>query len=412
MRNVFDQYDQPENRLTHGLMVALSNERKLIRPFLKQFKVKSVPVLKNIQVGLQQVPGEAAEYEKEGKDGLPDGCFFDEGTWAVLLECKVAAGVSVSQLRRHRKTAERHGYDKPCVVLITSDNRRKKLPGFVHHILWSDVYQWFRKYRDSHVWAKYFLDYMHVFEARMVSKDYSYKGTLTMFDGFRFSKDTPYTYREGKRLIRLMGEEFRKNKRLMKELGLDTKAPGRSAITRGENGAVWDLLVSKKSGKVVTSYPHATMVIRPDKSYAALTVPNAYGAYKTILKKQDKEEFRKLIAEVEKRLRKTGKKVKGMQPMFYLIQRHYKSQRSNPVTDGRIEVDLRAMVRTNAQKVKYQPMWIESIYKILTSKKSNIQWGIEVRFPHSAKVMQSRKALEVMADAWIAMKPVMEFVKR
>ena len=119
----------------------------------------------------------------------------------------------------------------------------------------------------------------------------------------------------------------------------------------------------------------------------------------------------KLIIKVEKNLRKTGKKVKGMQPIFYLTQRHYKSQRSHPVTDGRVDVDLRAMVETSAPKVKYQPMWIEAIYKILTSKKSNIQWGIEVRFPHSAKVMQSRKALEVIADAWIAMKPVMEFVK-
>ena len=30
MRNIFDQYDQPENRLTHALMTTLSMDRKLI----------------------------------------------------------------------------------------------------------------------------------------------------------------------------------------------------------------------------------------------------------------------------------------------------------------------------------------------------------------------------------------------
>ncbi len=75
MRNVFDQYDQPENRLTHALMVTLANDKKLVRPFLKLVGVKRVPALKDIELGLQRVPGQEVDSIKDGQEGLPDGCW-------------------------------------------------------------------------------------------------------------------------------------------------------------------------------------------------------------------------------------------------------------------------------------------------------------------------------------------------
>ena len=66
MRNVFDQYDQPENRLTHALMVTLANDKKLIRPFLKLVGATRVPALKNIKLGLQRVPGQEVDSIKDG----------------------------------------------------------------------------------------------------------------------------------------------------------------------------------------------------------------------------------------------------------------------------------------------------------------------------------------------------------
>lgn len=55
-------------------------------------------------------------------------------------------------------------------------------------------------------------------------------------------------------------------------------------------------------------------------------------------------------------------------------------------------------------------MWFESIYQILTNKKTNIQWGIDVHFPYGIKVMQSKKALRIFSETWIAMKPLIDFV--
>lgn len=410
MRNVFDQYDQPENRLTHALMITLANDKKLIRPFLKLVGVKRIPALNKIQLGLQCVPGQEVDSIKDGKGGLPDGCLFDQDGWAVVIEAKVQAGISINQLKRHRKTSARYGYEHPHVVLLSID-KPKSLPDWATHLEWKNLYSWFSRRTADSSWARHFVEYMHVFEAKMIAKDYNIRGTLTMFDGFKFSDAEPYTYAEGKRLIRLLGDELRKRKKLVKALGIDTKETGRTAITRGENGAVWDFLPLKTGrGKPFTAAVHLTLVIRPQEVNIALTVPNAMRGVRKTLRKDAAEGLGRMLSQVEKNLRPVLKKVKTAKPMIYIHQRHYKSQRSYPETDGRIEVDLRTVLSTAKGLLKHQPGWLECIFELLVKKKTNMQWGVQLHCPHSEKVMQSAKAIDIMVDTWVAMTPLMDFV--
>ena len=403
MRNVFDQYEQPENRLTHALVCTLSNEPKLIRPFLKW--------LKDIQIGIQQSPGQEAIEEKQGKGGLPDMCFFDDKGWAALVECKVQSKISTAQLHRHRKTAARYGYEQPFMAVIAVEPPTRSLPIRTQFLSWKDLYRWFAKKAEDSIWIKHFVEYMQVFEAKMLAQDYNIRGTLTMFDGFKFNDKNPYTYSEGKRLIKLLGEEFRRNKRLMCELGLDSSGKGRGAITRGEYGGVWDFIPLRKArnATLFTEYPHATMGINPKWTTVAVTIPNGIrGGIKGHLKEIGKVGFCDLLSSIEQRLRRVLLTAPISQPMFYLVQRHYMSQRSSPVVDGRIDVDLRTALNSSSG-LKHQPMWFESIYNILIHKKTNIQWGIDVHFYHSDKMMQSRKALKTISETWIAMKPLIDF---
>ncbi len=414
MRNIFDQYDQQENRLTHALICTLTNDKGLVLPFLRWLKGKNIPPLKNIHIGQQQPPGQEAKVEKEGAGSIPDACFFDDNGWALVVESKVQAGISEinDQLQKHRRTSARYGYENARVVLIAVDRPLKPLPDGMHYVQWKEVYQWFVKRSKMSDWAKRLVEYMQVFEANMIDHDYNIRGTLTMFSGFHFDEEHPYTYHEGKRLIRLMGQEFRKNKRLVRELGLDPKGKGRPAITRGEGGAVWDFITLKKAkGTTSTAYPHATIGIKPGGASVAITVPNGLkGGIRNRLKNIDVEKFGMVLSEIEKNLRKCIKKGSGIKPIIYVLQRHYKSQRSNPITDGRLEVDLRTLVNDKKTNLKHQPKWLEAIYDILINKRTNLQFSIQIRFPYSEKDMQSAGALSVMADAWIAIKPMLDFV--
>ena len=80
MRNVFDQYSQPENRVTHALMTAINEDRKLLGLFLRDL-VKVIPPVnpRKLSVPEQQFPGEPEPREDElERRGIPDGWIFAE----------------------------------------------------------------------------------------------------------------------------------------------------------------------------------------------------------------------------------------------------------------------------------------------------------------------------------------------
>ncbi len=117
MRNIFDQYDQPENKLTHALVSTLSHDRQLIRPFLRWLKAKNIPPTREIKITEQEIPGLSTGGNELEKKGLPDACFYNQDDWAVLVESKVQAKINKNQLKRHLRTARRYGY---CACLHTS----------------------------------------------------------------------------------------------------------------------------------------------------------------------------------------------------------------------------------------------------------------------------------------------------
>ena len=412
MRNVFDQYTQPENRLTHALVCTLSGDRTLLRPFLRWAGCGDVPPPSQLRITEQQVPGEPVSGDEGEGSGLPDACGFTDDGWSLLVEAKVQAGVSRGQLRRHIATARRHGFEKPHLLLLSVDDPPRQLPERAAHRFWRDVYAWFRKRADLSQWARTFTDYMETFESRMIAEDYSIRGTLTMFDGLRFDAESPYTYREGKRLIRLLGDELQKRKDLQK-IGIDPKGERRSAITGRGGLGVWDYLplkVARGSGNF-TDFPHLTMGLRQTEAGAAITIPNGVrGGFRTKLKDAGEEGFFQVLCDIEKRLRPVLRKSKGSTAVVYAAQRHYRSQRSVARVDATLVADLRTIIPGKRREAKYQPQWVGAIYDVMTHKRSNIQLGVDVHLSYDCPVVRSAKAVDLFARSWIAMSPLIDFV--
>jgi hypothetical protein len=238
------------------------------------------------------------------------------------------------------------------------------------------------------------------------------RGTITVFDGFQFSDDNPYSYREGKRLIRLMGDLLQKRKDLH-AIGMDPKGKGRPAITGKGTEGVWDYLplkVARKSTQF-TAFPHFTMSISREEARAAVTVPNGVkGGFKSKLASIGFNGFVKLLSDLEKRSRPVISRSKGAKPIIYITQRHFKSQRSLADTDGWLEADLRTSYRAPGSGIRYQPQWLEAIYQLLIHKRSNIQFGVENRFCYSCPRIRSREAADLFADSWKAFAPLIDLV--
>ncbi len=408
VRNVFDQYHQLENKLTHALSCTLEKDRSLIVPFLKWLGIADLPPAKDIRVVEQQIPGTPIRDNECDVDGLPDLCLYTDDGWAVLFEMKVQATLTGKQLQRHAGTAQRAGFSSPKLVAVTVEVSKASLPPGTVVTQWRELYAWFA-HQDSD-WARIFVNYLEAFEANALATDYDIRGTITMFNGLRFDSENPYTYREAKRLIRLLGDEMQASDELERELGVDPKANRRKAIT--EDRFVWDFLPLKAaSGAGFTSFPHLTMVIEDTHAEAALTVPNGVsGGFRTKLNAMGFDGFLALMREIEARIRPVMNQSKGAKTLLYATQRHYRSQRSIPSVDGRIDIDLRTCLESGADDVKYQPQWAEAVYHLLVNKQSNIQFGIEARFDYACEKVRSPAAVDLFAASWKAMKPLLEFV--
>ena len=416
MRNIFDQYEQPENRLTHALMTTLHRDRSLLIPFLKYLGINDIPPSpRKLKIEQQQAPGTHVGDAHGHNPSVPDAVVFDdEHYWAVLFECKVQAKLIRKQLCRHRKTAQNRGFQSPWLVVITVNERSITCFEKTICVTWRDLYKWFSQAASpaSFSWAAELVGYMQVFERRMLAEGYDIKGTITMFDGLRFDDKNPYTYDEGKRLIRLLGDQLQQCKELH-AIGVDPVGKRRSKITGKGTDEVWDFLPFKaaRGAKHATDSLHLTIRIGRSNARAAVTVPDKMkGGFRSRLKTNGVEHFKKIIRQLEKSLRPIVAKHAGVKPVIYASQRHYLGSQSKKHVDAQVEADLRTAVPDQNSPVKYQPEWIEAIYQLLVDKKSNIQVGVEMVFPYSCKVVRSPEAGSLFVQSWLAMKPFIDFV--
>lgn len=102
------------------------------------------PLRKNLIVLEQQYPEEDEPNEDDlERRGIPDGWIVDEEGWCVFIESKVISKLENDQISRHRRTAERRGFERVTAVVIatllpTSPPRDTVL------LEWRTVYAWLR----------------------------------------------------------------------------------------------------------------------------------------------------------------------------------------------------------------------------------------------------------------------------
>jgi hypothetical protein len=416
VRNVFDQYSQAENRITHALMTALQEDRALLGAFLRDLvKVKPPCDPTRLAVLEQQYPGEEEPSEEElERRGIPDGWIFDSEGWCVFIESKVLAKLSVDQIRRHRGTAERRGFQTITAVAIAP--RPPSAPHANAVLLeWRAVYAWLRHHADSSVWAKRTADYLEIAEQQLIDTAQFVEGSLTMFSGFPFGHDHPFTYLEGKRVLELAMSELRERRDLRKQLRMNPKAPGRPAITGRHAEAVWDFLSLASNGgsENFTKHPHLTLGIASSGVESMVTVPNAVNTtLRRNLIKLGESGFQELSAQVLKNLKPLLRSNIGAAPWFRGVQRRYPSQKALPFIDARIDFDLRTAVpESGAPKV--QSRWLSAGYNSFVNKEgSNYQIQMGVLFPYNrCPELRRENATELVAAAWLAFKPLTDLAR-
>ncbi len=419
MRNIFDQYSQPENRLTHALVTALAEDGRLLKRFVRWVMGKSAPKGAALDIVEQSFPGEVPRNEEEAeKRGLPDACIYQDDRWVLAIESKVAAKLTYDQLRRHEKTAERRGFKRVAVLAIDTERPVRPLPNAWLFRSWAEIYAWLIKESVKSKWARRAAEYFVVAEQRFSGEGYPMVGTLTTFAGIPFGADEPYNYPEAKRLLKLAMDELRKNSRLVRQMGIAPHASGRSAITGRDGSAVWDFLQLQglKKGEAFTKLPHLTLAIEEDRLLVMVTIPHGIRSeLRRNLVDLGSNGFQALFSNLNTELLRALHKAKGATPWVAVVQRRYPSQKSAAIFDARIEYNLQTAFSKKQSKavVKSQPQWLEATYDALSRKRSNLQIAVGASFPYRlCKATNSSRIVDHIAHAWLACRPLLDAMLR
>ncbi|SVB55158.1 uncharacterized protein METZ01_LOCUS208012, partial [marine metagenome] len=254
MRNIFDQYSQPENKLTHSLASCLYEDPRLLNSFLKNFCSNFFNQTSNLKIEQQTVPGKRHLIDDENqRKGLPDAVIYTEEQ-CLIIESKVSSTLTGDQLMRHERTVRRRGFNNIRGIGIVVDLLPKVRLDNWEQLTWKQVYSWAYKETNKSKWARKLIDYFNVLENKyMVGK---LEGSITEFTGVHFDDENPYSYLEGKRQLRLLMNKIKQNKILKEELNVDLSKKGRGGIKKAGN--LWDYLTFNTGvdDKSFTDEPH------------------------------------------------------------------------------------------------------------------------------------------------------------
>ncbi len=280
---------------------------------------------------------------------------------------------------------------------------------------WTELYKWLKTLKHNSEWAKRLISYMDVLESKLPREQYLTGGTLTVFAGMQFGKDNPYSYLEAKRVLRLAMDELRLRKDLQRELGVDQGAPGRSAITGRDSTRVWDFLrlVGAEGAENFTEFPHLTLAIHQEHLNAMVTVSHRIRSeFRRRLLNGGLEDFRSIFESILIGFRKSLGEVDGAIPWVHVVQRRYRTQRSEPSIDALLEFDLRTGFRNThgwEESAKRQPQWLEASFDALATKNSNLQLMVGAKFQfEQCPAAGGPEILEHIANAWLACKPLID----
>ena len=381
-------------------MATLQEDRKLLRLFLRELVGVTPPCHPDkLAVLEQQYPGEEEPGEEElERRGIPDEWIFDGEGWCVFIE----------------STAERRGFNQITAVAI-APRLPSILPADTVLLEWRDIYAWLRRHTSISACAARTAEYLEIAEVKLIDSGQFVEGALTMFSGFPFGHDRPFTYLEGKRVLELAMEDLRRRHDLREKLRMNPKAPGRSAITGRRSDAVWDFLSLTRAGEAenFTNYPHLTLGVVAQAVEAMVTVPNAINStMRRNLIELGEAGFQSLTSGVVKNLKPVLRKCPGAAPWGRGIQRRYPSQRATPFIDARIDFDLRTAVPQSGSP-KVQPRWLSAAYNSFVHKAGSnyqMQMGVLFRYERCPQ-LQAADALDLVAEAWVACKPLIDLAR-
>lgn len=420
IRSVFDQYSQPENRLTHGLVQVLARDQRLTRDFIAFATGIVRPSRQKLSFACQRTPGDRPDLDDESRAeqrGVPDAWIYDDANkWALVIESKLGDKLTPDQLLRHADTARRRGFGDVGLLAITADEtaprwlRRSLGQEQRYWLPWARVFEFISSrapYSNpvATFLGRQFLDYLRVVEARGMAGD----KVLTTFTGIPFAADHPFNEAEARVVLRSLMRELRGR------LASSGTLPVARAFEQKPLTGTWDVIGFTFAGSdPFTKHPHLTISIWEDTALQ-MTLPNgALSHYWRRLLGSSEELLRATLLDVvERRPRRkpVGQGLVEPRFVFEIFQQHFHARRVE-IQDGLLRFDLDALGKSEGSDVKAAPGWLPSVQAVLhDSGRANLQVQLTARYPFSKESISHGPAfIDAAVEAAQALQPFLELL--
>lgn len=418
--NLFESYDQPENKLTFSLLQTLTCDDRLVRAFLRW----SIPGL-SIPRGAVSVYSQRKPAGGKGfRGGDPELYPTRPDGWRAIDDLVVALEVKrhpnsldENQLKGHiRALAHKDARSRALLVLTPEKFKPDILDKLEKWDTKAGISICWRGWQDVHRWAceqisradqsarkrtqlnTYFLRYF---------REYIEMSELSGFAGVTF--DEGYDYRRAKAILKALREDLAGDLRNL----YPALAHGRERITDDEK-LVWDVFTESKN---ITRYPHFTLSIQGDGAYLSLTVPDKAGSAWHTLSRLARE--RRVLGQALKDfLRNVLRVPVPLRPIvqFNFMQRHWLSRSSQPIMDARLITRLDTATicpsALRAKGVQKQERWYGTVLNLFAEGKKGANWEFQIQtyFDTTQEITRTSALKDEMVRVLEAFKPLYKLV--
>ncbi len=406
LRNIFDQYQVPENRVTNALLQTLQRDRRLLDAFIKKVIGRTVAKNEDIVFEAFKKPGADGDLKSsdEQTQSIPDGLIKIGENIAVAIESKIVKNaIRPEQLRSHLR--EVASYNEKYLCVITPDDsspiEELKARGEIGvnsiWLSWREIYEMLGDYKSPKN-AEEFL--------QSQLKEFLYmQNDLIGFCGIK-KWEEGYDLEQANNIVRNL---IRAIKPKLQEIyqGFIYEKP---KYKKQKNpyeiyaDAAWGYLAPQED---FTKDLHFTFSLSETNLFIGLTIPHSARQRWRRLKQicQDDNLFREFESQLFE--------LRSMLPNVYLefLQRHYVG-RKDGVIDGMIEMNLDTINGNPEKNVKENKALWEGLRSAIARKKDyNGQLMIRTRyFFKDHPEMEDENFKDEIIRATSSFKPLYEFL--
>lgn len=418
--NLFESYDQPENKLTFALLRTLASDGYLTRSFLR-WAVPSLSVSRDaVSVYSQRRP--AAERGIRARDPgidptVPDGWIAGDELLVALEVKRDRNALREEQLRGHLRALGRRDAASKALLILSPDD--EKPPVLEKLERWADdrgISLSWRSWQDAHGWTCQITGQLDRGRGKTRGigsfflgclREYLEMSELSRFAGVTF--DGGYDYRRAKALLKSLRQELQPDI-IRWYRGLTN---GRPKIT-DDGTLVWDIFAKTKH---FTQDPHLTFSIHDTGLYLSLTVPDkARSTWRTLSRlARERTLFEGALKDFLRTVLRVSRTTRPA-VLLNLMQRHWRTISSHPTTDARfiVRLDTASICPSSlrGRGVRKHDDWYEAVLTLLASgkKKANWEFQIQTYFNINQPITSTPRLKAEMVRIVKALHPLYELV--